>query len=312
MKNYFLFTTDVETTSIVNHRLSDETGKLVAREAIPKILDIYHKHDIYSTFFITGYFAEKFPEAVKQIYNAGHEIGCHGYSHDHTAGFDILNLKQQKEHLAKAKRILEDIISNEVTSFRSPALRTNKYTVKALIETGFKIDSSVSSQRFDFFFSLGSKEKLAWLKAPRKPYLASTESLSKSGDSSIFEIPISAFVIPYIGTTMRIFPNTIQILRIILKNEASKKGNPVNFLIHPIELILEERTTEKIAKRSHNIITYILSDALRHNLKTKNLGDKAVDLLHDQINYFQNENFKFITCKEYYQRTINGTTTRNY
>ena len=308
-KRYFLLTNDVETTSLVNHCLSDETGKLVAEEAIPKMLKLYQELEVKSTFFITGYFAEKFPKAVKLIYDNGHEIGCHGYSHKHTAGFDILNFEQQKEHLIKAKSILENIISDEVLTFRATALRTNSFTAKALEETGFKIDSSVASQRFDFFFSLGSKEKLAWLKAPRKPYFTSIESLSRSGNSSIFEIPISAFVIPYIGTTVRIIPNLIRVLRSLLCRESNKKGNPINFLIHPIELMFEERSTNKIVKRSHNMLAYLLSDVLRHKLKTKNLGDKAVELLQDQINYFQDKSFKFITCKEYYKRTKNGKTT---
>jgi peptidoglycan/xylan/chitin deacetylase (PgdA/CDA1 family) len=300
-------TNDVETTSLVNHCLSDKTGKLVAEAAIPKVLDLYAKHQIKTTFFITGYFAEKFPEAVKQIFDKGHEIGCHGYSHKHTDGFDILNFEQQKEHLAKAKKILEDIIGDEVISFRSPALRTNEFTVRALEETGFKIDSSISSQRFDFFFSLGSKEKLAWLKAPRKPYFSSNDSLSKKGDSNIFEIPISAFVIPYIGTIMRISPTITRILRNYLCKESINKGNPINFLIHPIELIEEERNNQTIQRRSANPISYLLKDKIRHSLKTKNLGENGLKLLEEQIRYFKDKGFEFITCKDCYLQYNNIT-----
>jgi hypothetical protein len=39
-----------------------------------------------------------------------------------------------------------------------------------LIQTGHRIDSSVASQRFDFFLSFGSLNKLNWLTAPRRPY----------------------------------------------------------------------------------------------------------------------------------------------
>ena len=299
-----LLTNDVETTSIVNHCLSDKTGKLVAEHAIPTILNLYFKHNIKSTFFVTGYFAEKFPEAVKLIHNSGHEIGCHGYSHEHTDGFDILDFKKQKEHLNHSKKILEDIISDDVISFRSPALRTNSYTATVLQETGFKIDSSVSSQRFDFFFSLGSKEKLQWLKAPRKPYFTSAYTLSKKGNNSILEIPISAFIIPYIGTTMRINPALIRTLRFFLMKESSRKGNPINFLIHPIELITEEKTHASIQRRSNNYLKYLLKDKLRHYLKIKNLGDNGVHLFEEQINYFKKHDFKFKTCKEYYSEVI--------
>lgn len=312
MNKYFLLTTDVETTSIVNHRLSDETGRLVANEAIPKILDIYKKYNICSTFFVTGYFAENFPQAVKLIYKNGHEIGCHGYSHEHTVGFDILDYEQQREHLIRAKKILEDIISNEVISFRSPALRTNKFTVKALEETGFKIDSSVASQRFDFFFSLGSKEKLNWLKAPRKTYITSEKYLYSSGDSSIWEIPLSAIIIPYIGATMRLFPQLIKIVRFFLHSEVLRKGNAINFLIHPIEFVSETSYNSKITRRSQNYLIYLLRDKYKSYLKKRNLGDKGTKLLIDQIRYFTRRNYDFISCKEYIERIINENTNRNY
>ena len=299
-KKNILLTNDVEITSIVNHCLSDATGELVADIAVPKTLELYSKYNIIATFFITGYFAKKFPAAVKLIHQSGHEIGCHGYSHEHVFGFDILNYSKQKEHLYKAKSILEDIISDEVISFRSPALRTNSHTVKALEETGFKIDSSVSSQRFDFFFSLGSREKLQWLQAPRKPYFTSKYSLSKKGSSKILEIPISAFVMPYIGTTMRISPALIRLLRCFLREEASHKGNLINFLIHPIELVLEERTQSNIQRRSKNYINYLLKDKLRHQLKIKNLGDKGISLFEEQIKYFEKHDFKFKSCRDVY------------
>ncbi len=295
-------TTDVETTSIVNHRLSDETGRLVVAKAIPAMLDFYDKHNIKSTFFITGYFAERFPEAVRLIHKKGHEIGCHGYSHQPEDAFDKLSLKDQILNLKKAKSILEQIISAEVISFRAPALRTNEYTVKALEETGFQIDSSISSQRFDFFLSLGSKQKLQWLKAPRAAYHTDHDSLAKRGNSSIFEIPISALLLPYIGTTMRIFPNLIKILRYHLTKEAISKDQQINFLIHPIELIEESRSESRIERRSRNFLKYILSDVLRHKLKIRKLGPEALALLEEQIVYFEKKNFEFITCRDYYSK----------
>jgi len=305
MNKYFLLTTDVETTSIINHRLSDETGKKVADEAIPKLLDFYEKHGVKSTFFITGYFAEKFPYAVKQIHQAGHEIGCHGYSHKYKDFFANLSLSEQIEHLSRSKTILEKIIHDDVISFRAPALITNKETVSALEQTGFKIDSSVASQRFDFFFSLGSKEKMQWLKAPRLPYHTGKFSLSKKGNSDILEIPISAFIMPYIGTTMRIFPLFIKVLRNYLATEAIRKGNPVNLLIHPNEMIIEKKIDDKIQRRTKSIISYFISDIIRHKLKLKNLGEPCYQLLEEQIQFFKNKQFEFITCKDYLERNKN-------
>ena len=52
-------------------------------EDIPQILDTLKKHDTKATFFTVGTWAEKYPDAVKSIVAAGHEVGSHSYNHGH-------------------------------------------------------------------------------------------------------------------------------------------------------------------------------------------------------------------------------------
>ncbi|HDP70477.1 MAG TPA: polysaccharide deacetylase [Actinobacteria bacterium] len=312
MKKSFILTNDVELTSIVNHTQSIDTGRLVADKAIPSALELYDDLKLKSTFFITGDFAESFPEAVKLIYDNGHEIGSHGLTHNHLLSFDGMIFEKQAEHLASAKKILEGIINDEVISFRAPALRTNSDTLIALRQTGFKIDSSIASQRFDFFLSLGASEKRKWLKAPRKPYFTKENDLSRKGGSPLFEIPVSAFIMPYIGTTMRIIPLLNKLLRYLLYVETIYTGRPFNFLIHPVEMILEDRINEKISRRSKNYIKYLLTDVARHKLKQKNLGGQCVALLKKEIAFFKKRGFEFISCREYYERTAAKNITGNH
>ena len=61
---------DAEHNSTAYSRLGNE-----------RLLELFHKHNIKATFFITGYYAEHEPEDVKRIAQAGHEIACHGYEH---------------------------------------------------------------------------------------------------------------------------------------------------------------------------------------------------------------------------------------
>ena len=77
-KMYFLMTNDVEEHSIALNRLDDETAWRVYREGLPKLLDLYSKYDVEGTFYFTGTFAEKIPEAIELVMDYGHEIGCHG------------------------------------------------------------------------------------------------------------------------------------------------------------------------------------------------------------------------------------------
>jgi peptidoglycan-N-acetylglucosamine deacetylase len=304
-KKFCILTNDVETTSILNNCLSDETGEKVLNEGMPLLLDLYAKYDIKSTFFYTGYIAEKFPEVVKMVLPYGHEVASHGYSHKVEKSFDLLSYDEQVVHLIRSKKILEDISGQQIISFRAPAARVNTYTAGALLETGFKIDSSVASQRFDMFLSFGGIKKLNWLAAPRKPYFTKENNLWRKGSGPIFEIPISALLMPYIGTTLRIFPVLTRSLRHILHTETSINGKPIVFLTHPNEFLDEEPEPEKMTRRSKNYVSYILGDVIRRKLKLKNLGPKALPLYEREIEFYLSKGYEFITCKDYYNYHLN-------
>lgn len=294
-----LMTNDVETTSLVNNRLDDRTGEKVMNEGMPAMLDLYEKHGVKSTFFFTGYIAEKYPDIVRMILGKGHEVASHGYSHKEDNAFDVMSYEKQVEHLKKAKGILESIAGGKVISFRAPALRVNRDTPKALLETGFEIDSSISPQRFDMFMSFGSLKKLNWIFAPRLPYFTKADDLSRRGASSILEIPISALGLPYIGTTMRIFPSMTRVIGKLLAKESQINGKPINFLIHPNELIIEDRDSTPLRVRSKNLLKRLLADKLRYRLKLNNLGEEAVKLYEKEIISLKSRGFEFITLSDY-------------
>lgn len=300
-EKYCIITNDVETTSIVNHCLSKKAGDLVLSQGIPSLLGIYRKYEVKSTFFFCGDIIQQHPEVVKMVLNDGHEVGSHGWDHNSNLAFDVLNLEQQKNHLELSKNLLEELSGIKIVSFRAPALRVNSDTVAALISTGFCIDSSISSQRTDMMFSFGSLKKLKWITAPRLPYFTSSNSLFKKGAGPIFEIPVSAIGLAYIGTTLRIMPLLTKILRLILHLETKMTGRPIVFLTHPNEYIDEEITEIKTKRRSKSIIGYYFGDILRRKLKLKNLGSKAIPLHERELEFFHKKGYKFITCYDYYK-----------
>jgi len=304
MPQYCLLTNDVETTSIWFNALRDQTGLKVLKEGMPLLLDIYAKYNIKTTFFFTGYIAKLYPEIVKMILAYGHEVGSHSMSHLNENGHDVTDFKKQVKLLSESKKLLEDISGQEIISFRAPALRVNEYTAPALIETGYKIDSSVASQRFDMFFSFGALKKLKWLTAPRLPYRTSEKSLFKKGSSPLIEVPLSATLFPYVGTTMRIFPGITRLQRNLLHWETKTNGKPIVFDIHPNEFIDESNEPRIINRRSKNPISYFIQDFLRSQLKVKNLGEKAIPLYESQIDFFDKRNYQFTTLKEYCK--VNG------
>lgn len=299
-----LITNDVETTSILNHKLRDKTGEFVLTQGMPRLLDLYDKYGVKATFFYTGHIAQLYPEVVRMAYERGHEVGSHGLTHEVSQAFDVLTPEEQLSHLKQSKQILEDIIGDEVVSFRAPAARVDERFPMIMKEAGFKVDSSVASQRFDMMFSFGALKKLHWITAPRKAYFVKEDNIFKKGNSQVLEVPISAMGFPYIGTFMRIAPGLNRMTRRVLYWETCCNGRQFVFLTHPNEFIDEDWEGSKIERRANNYISYLLGDVLRHKLKVKNLGEKALPIFEKELSFFQKKGFEYITCKELYNRRI--------
>lgn len=297
--NYALWTNDVEDHSIWFNTLRYETGELVLKEGMPLLLEIYRKFNVKSTFFFTGYMAEHFPEVVRMIVADGHEVASHGYSHEVDQAFDVLPYAKQVEHLKRSKALLEDVSGQRVISFRAPALRVNADTPRALAETGFLIDSSVASQRFDMFLSFGGLKKLRWLTAPRLPYRTQADNLFKKGNGPLVEVPLTALLFPYVGTTMRVFPAITRLQRRFLHTESSRTHKPIVFDIHPNEFLNEETGERKIERRAKNPVSYLLADVLRGKLKVKNLGKAAIPLYENEISFYRKRGYAFTTVRQY-------------
>jgi len=294
---YFLMTIDVESFSISLNRCDPGTAEKVYRVGLPLLLELLSKHDIKSTFYFTGMMAEIVPEAVELVKEHGHEIGCHGYDHSPNMAFDLLGYEEQVGELKKAKNAIEPV-AGHITSFRAPALRINKYTVKALEDSGFSTDSSIAPQRFDGPLTFGSKKKLKWLYAQRKPYFLSYEAITKKGSSKILEIPISAMIFPFIGTTMRVSPALTKMLKKSLFFESKRTDKPIVFLFHPNECL---KADEKIitTKRTCNPVEYLFADLIRQRLKLKNLGGESIKLLDEIIESAKEYGFEFVSSGEY-------------
>ncbi len=296
-----LMTNDVETTSLVNHCLMDKTGAFVRGQGMPRLLELYAKYNVKATFFYTGHIAKLYPETVKMAYEAGHEVGSHGLTHEVSQAFDVLSFEEQLHHLSTSKAILEDITGERIISFRAPAARVGNSIGKALYETGFLIDSSVAPQRLDMFLSFGALKKLNWLHSPRKPYFMDhSNPFRKSDTSEVMEIPISAFGLPYIGTFMRIAPVLFQMTRNALWLESKFNQRPFVFLTHPNEFIDEEREMSTIQRRANSYISYLLGDVIRHRLKLRNLGIAGIPLLEKELQFFEKHKVNFTSCKEIY------------
>ena len=120
--------------SVMSHQAY---GPLVG---IPRILDMLERHQITSTFFVPGHTADRYPEAIRSIVAAGHEIAHHGYLHEQPTS---LTLEEEIDVLDKGLVALADVAGVRPTGYRAPMWDLSWRTPALLAERGFLYDSSL-------------------------------------------------------------------------------------------------------------------------------------------------------------------------
>ena len=107
------------------------------------ILDLLDTYNIRATFFILGITAEYKPELVKLIFDRGHEIASHGYSHDNLGSMDRSTIKIDIENSVNQ---LQDLLGKKIHGYRAPffSLTADRlFVFEILSELGLTYDSSI-------------------------------------------------------------------------------------------------------------------------------------------------------------------------
>jgi polysaccharide deacetylase family protein (PEP-CTERM system associated) len=225
-----------------------------------RILELFAKYNTSATFFILGWVADRFPDLVRQIASASHEIGCHGFSHQHIGH---QTPEQFRLDIRKAKNLLTDQVQKDVICYRAPTFSITSATLWALdilAEEGFKIDSSIFPVKHDLY---GMPE------APRFPYWHNT-----SNGQQLFEFPPSTIRLGNLnlgvggGGYLRFFPYGVSSWA--LKRINARERKPVMVYFHPWEL---DHDQPRIPAK--------LSSRLRHYTNLTVMGNKIEKLLQE-------------------------------
>ena len=114
-----------------------------------RILELAASAGTTGTFFILGWVAERFPQLVRDIQSAGHEIACH--SHMHQLVYE-LGPERFREDLNRSRNVLEQVSGEPVRLYRAPSFSITQrslWALEILLEEGFDTDSSVYPIRHD-------------------------------------------------------------------------------------------------------------------------------------------------------------------
>ena len=101
---------------------------------IDQILEVLKQNDTKITFFMVGNWIDKFPEAVKKIYEAGHEIASHSNTHPHV---NNLSYEENIEEIEKSNDKIEKITGQRTKIYRAPYGEYNNTVIKAAQDKGY-------------------------------------------------------------------------------------------------------------------------------------------------------------------------------
>ena len=127
-----------------------------------RILDILDKENVKATFFTCGAIGERYPDAVKAIADAGHEVAGHGYHHEIARN---LSTEQETDVMNRASGTLESVTGYAPAGWRSCTQSPN--TLKLLIAKGFLYNSNSFSHDLPFIYEHDGKHLV---ELPRQPF----------------------------------------------------------------------------------------------------------------------------------------------
>ena len=102
---------------------------------LDEILDILEKNQVKTTFFMTGDWVGKYPEAVKKIYKAGHDVATHGENHKNMS---TLTKEQCREEIQKVHNRVYELLGIEMNLFRPPSGDYDDKVITVAREMGYE------------------------------------------------------------------------------------------------------------------------------------------------------------------------------
>ncbi len=108
--------------------------------ATPRLIKLLKKYCIKTSWYIPGHTLETYPARCREVFDAGHEIGHHGWTHVPPAQ---MTRKQEEAALLRANEQIKKLTGRYARGYRSPSWDLSAHSVELLIKHGFIYDSSM-------------------------------------------------------------------------------------------------------------------------------------------------------------------------
>ena len=190
-----------------------------------RVLDVFDEGGATATFFVLGWIAERHPQLVREIASRGHEIACHGFSHQLIYGQSRVVFTEETR---RAKNVLEAQVQQPVRGYRAASFSitdASRWALDVLADCGFEYDSSMYPVRHDLYGTAVEAAGPHRIVAPEGKTLIEFPMTTRSFMG--MTVPVSG------GGYFRLYPYR---LTAFLLNAVNRDNEPFVFYMHPWEV----------------------------------------------------------------------------
>jgi len=142
-------------------------GMFAGEVGVPRLLKLFDKYQIKTTWFTPGHSMETFPSQMQEVADAGHEIGLHGYTHENPIA---MTPEQEEAVLDKCIELATKLTGKPPRGYIAPWWELSPATVDLLLRKGIRYDQSLMHHDFlPYYVRVGdSWTKIDYAKHPRE------------------------------------------------------------------------------------------------------------------------------------------------
>lgn len=164
-------------------------GLFAGEVGAPRLLKLFAEQQLRTTWFIPGHSIETFPEQMKAVVEAGHEVGIHGYSHENPIA---MTPAQEEAVLDRSIELVTQLAGKRPTGYVAPWWEFSNVTNELLLKNGIKYDHSLMHNDFHpYYVRVGdSWTKIDYSKHPD----AWMKPLQRGQETDLVEIPANWYL----------------------------------------------------------------------------------------------------------------------
>ena len=164
-------------------------GLFAGEVGTPRLVNLFKRFGIKTTWFIPGHSIETFPEQTAMVVEAGHEIGIHGYTHENPIS---MTPSQEEEVLDKCIELVAKVSGRRPTGYVAPWWEFSPVTNELLLKRGIKYDHSLMHKDFEpYYVRVGDKWTLIDYSKKPSEWM---RPLERGTETDLIEIPGSWYL----------------------------------------------------------------------------------------------------------------------